>query len=325
MQLAHSDLRSLAVFRAVVEHHGFVGAQVTLGLSQSTVSFHIKALETRLGFVLCERGRAGFRLTDRGKLVHERSTALFLALNDFESEIGTLRDKIVGTLRLGIVDNTLTYEGLPISRVIQRIRTLAPEAQISISIGEPEELAVEVANGALDTAIIPETKPISGVRMTPLFRERHLLYCARGHPLFGIPEDELTHRDVEAHSFVARNYGRLVELQKFPNAQVGALTAHMEVQAMFILSGAFIGYLPDHFARHRCELGELRGLLASTAPIDSQFVIVSRTGSRTTGLIDLFVRELVGALSEVLHQAPSLGAPTTVPDGVPDEKHRARD
>lgn len=66
MHVAQSDLRSLAVFRAVVEHGSFLGAQVALGLSQSSVSFHMKALEERLGFRLCRRGRAGFELTDRG-------------------------------------------------------------------------------------------------------------------------------------------------------------------------------------------------------------------------------------------------------------------
>lgn len=302
MQLAQSDLRSLAVFRAVVEHNGFVGAQVMLGLSQSTISFHIKALETRLGFVLCDRGRAGFRLTARGEIVHQRSTALFLALNDFESDIGKLRDRVVGTLRLGIVDNTLSFEGLHIPRVIDRIARLAPEARVQIGIAEPEELAAGVASGLLDVAIKPETKPVTGVRTTPLFAERHLLYCAPGHPLFDLAEDEITRERVEAYPFVARNYGRMQELKHFPKARVDALAAHMEVQAMFILSGAFIGYLPDHFAEERRRQGALKPLLAETAPLDSPFVLATRSGNCPTGLMDLFVRELVATLSEVFHR-----------------------
>ena len=302
MQLAQSDLRSLAVFRAVVEHNGFVGAQVMLGLSQSTISFHMKALETRLGFVLCERGRAGFRLTERGEIVHRRSTALFLALSDFESEIGKLRDKVVGTLRLGIVDNTLSFEGLPIPRVIDRIRRLAPEARIHISVDAPEELAADVASGLLDAAITPETKPVAGLRTTALFEERHLLYCAPSHPLFGIAGDEITKARVETYPFVARNYGRMLEMKHFPNARVEALAAHMEVQAMFILSGAFVGYLPEHFAEDRRKRGELRSLLEEETPVASPFVLATRAGSRSTALMGLFVRELVGTLSEVFHR-----------------------
>ena len=73
MQVSNSDLTSLAVFRSVVEHRGFLGAQVALGLSQSAVSFHIKGLEQRLGFRLCRRGRSGFELTDRGAIVYDQS------------------------------------------------------------------------------------------------------------------------------------------------------------------------------------------------------------------------------------------------------------
>ena len=67
MRLSPSDLRALTVFRALGEGQGFLGAQITLGMSQSTISFHLKALEERVGFQLCHRGRRGFQLTERGR------------------------------------------------------------------------------------------------------------------------------------------------------------------------------------------------------------------------------------------------------------------
>ena len=73
MRLSPADFRSLMVFRAIVEHRGFTGAQLALGMSQSTVSFHLKSLEERLGFQLCRRGRGGFKLSERGQEVFERS------------------------------------------------------------------------------------------------------------------------------------------------------------------------------------------------------------------------------------------------------------
>jgi len=302
MNLAQSDLRSLAVFRSVVENNGFVGAQVALRMSQSTVSFHMKSLETRLGFALCDRGRGGFRLTERGRLVHMKSTDLFLALNDFESELGGLRDRVVGTLRLGIIDNTLTNDGLPLPRVIDRIRRHAPEATIKITVDDPEVLAVNVSNGQTDVAITPETKPVGGVRTSPLYTEQHSLFCARSHPLFHLRDDEVTIERVESHPFVARTYGRLRELEYFPNADVGALADHIEIQAMFILSGGYLGYLPDHVAAERLRDGSLRRLLGSQTSISSQFMLVTRAGRRSTGLMDLFVRELIVSLSEVFHR-----------------------
>ena len=68
MNLEGSDLRLLKVFDAVVRHRGLAAAQSELNISLSTISNHVTALEERLGLQLCQRGRGGFRLTDKGEL-----------------------------------------------------------------------------------------------------------------------------------------------------------------------------------------------------------------------------------------------------------------
>src|SRR5258708_26858822 len=77
VKIANSDLTSLSVFRAVVEHRSFLGAQVAFGLSQSAVSFHIKAIEQRVGFRLCRRGSGGFELPGPGALGYEPAQTPF--------------------------------------------------------------------------------------------------------------------------------------------------------------------------------------------------------------------------------------------------------
>ena len=58
-QLSDMDLRLLRVFKSVVECGGMAAAELELNIGISTVSRHIKDLETRLGLSLCRRGRAG--------------------------------------------------------------------------------------------------------------------------------------------------------------------------------------------------------------------------------------------------------------------------
>ena len=53
----------------MVDNHGFRGAQLALNVSPSVVTTHVKALEERLGFQLCQRGKGGFNLTDKGRVV----------------------------------------------------------------------------------------------------------------------------------------------------------------------------------------------------------------------------------------------------------------
>ena len=302
MQLAQSDLRSLAVFRAVVEHKSFLGAQIALGLSQSAISFHIKALEDRLGFKLCRRGRSGFDLTDRGAIVHERSKALFLALNAFESDIGTLKNRITGTLRLGLVDNTITDHELPIHKVIARISEKAPEARVELVIDAPDALLSEIANGGLDIALLPETQPYQGLRLSRLREETHSLYCAKGHPLFAAREDQLSVERIEAFDFVVRPYASMRELHFFPKARARAAASNMEAQAMFVMSGHYLGYLPDHYAEVWVQKGIFRPLMAETSRIQSAFVIATRSAEKPSTILDFFIRELAGFASEAFHK-----------------------
>ncbi|WP_243747190.1 LysR family transcriptional regulator [Yersinia pestis] len=60
------DLRLLRVFKAVVDCGGMSAAELELNISLSTISKHIKDLEQRLGLTLCQRGREGFAVTERG-------------------------------------------------------------------------------------------------------------------------------------------------------------------------------------------------------------------------------------------------------------------
>lgn len=301
MQVAQSDLRSLAVFRAVVEHGSFLGAQVALGLGQSSVSFHMKALEDRLGFRLCRRGRAGFELTDRGAAVYEKSKALYLALNAFESGVGLLKHTITGTLRLGLVDNTITDKDLAIPRVIASIARKAPDVVIRIAIDTPEALIAELGNGGIDIAFLPEMQPYPGIQFSPFKDERHSLYCAVGHPLWAVPPAEVSPPLIEEHAFVVRPYANRRELRHFPDAVVKAMASNMEAQAMFILSGHFVGYLPDHYAATWVQQGEFRSLLPEETGIFSPFVIATRQAERAPAVLDLFIREFTAIASERLH------------------------
>ena len=74
------------MFIAVVEARGFTAAQTHLNVSGPTVSNHIAALETRLGVKLCQRGRAGFRLTPEGELVYRETQRLFAGVEEFRAE-----------------------------------------------------------------------------------------------------------------------------------------------------------------------------------------------------------------------------------------------
>ena len=102
------DLRLLRIFQLVVRFNGFSAAQEPLGMTQATISAHMKQLEGRLGVRLCERGRSGFYLTDQGKQVHSAMLDLFGSIEGFQSAVGAARGELSGALHFGTVDAMYT-------------------------------------------------------------------------------------------------------------------------------------------------------------------------------------------------------------------------
>lgn len=307
MRLSQNDIKSLQVFRAVVEFGGFSGAQAALDIGQPAVSFHVKALEDRVGFRLCNRGRGGFSLTERGQIVYDQSKALFSSLSQFESVLGELRHQVTGTLRFGVVDNTITNPEMPIHDVVHEFLRLAPRARMELTVSLPEQLLAEIGNGGLDIAIIPETRPAKGLNFTRFYDEAHSLFAAERHPLWHGGEPTLA--AIEEQAFVVRSYGNSRELQHFARAQAKATASTMEAQAMFILSGHYIGYLPDHYARLWVEKRRLRAISPGTTGIVSPFFIVTRVQERRSLLLRTFLRHLVSASWARAHgQNPALAA-----------------
>ena len=92
-------LRLLRVYRTIVECGVFSQAQAKLGISRSTISTYMSNLETRLGLTLCRRGRSGFALTERGRLVYESASKFLTALEGFRSELGELQGRMTGEIK----------------------------------------------------------------------------------------------------------------------------------------------------------------------------------------------------------------------------------
>jgi len=259
-------------------------------MSQSTISFQINALEQRLGFSLCQRGRRGFELTDRGRAVYENSHSLTSAISSFEQQLGELRLRATGMLRVGIVDATVTDSALGLDDVIEQFVRRASEVDLRITIGSPEQLIADLAKEGIDCAISPRIKLLPGYSQSEFHYEMNSLYCSERHPLF--KKRVVTKADVEAAQVVVRPYANKSELQHIPNAKVGAYASNIEAQAMYILSGHYLGYLPDHMTVMFREKNRLKALLVPEAQIRSPFVIISPKHRKASLSQRIFLQEL---------------------------------
>lgn len=86
----HADLVSLRLLDAVAATGSLTAAAARTGMTQQAASQRIRALETRTGVRLLQRGPAGSRLTAAGELVHGWSRDLLAAADRLDAGLATL-------------------------------------------------------------------------------------------------------------------------------------------------------------------------------------------------------------------------------------------
>jgi len=152
-RLSDIDFRLLRIFVAVVESGSFSIAATRLNVSESTVSSHMSDLERRLDMRLCERGRAGFRLTDDGEDVYRATTELLEEATRFRDRLSALRSALGGTLKLGLPDSIVTHGSSGLVACLKSYTARAPDVSLELSILTPRDLERGVLDGSLHVAL----------------------------------------------------------------------------------------------------------------------------------------------------------------------------
>lgn len=256
------DLRLLRIFACVVRCGGFSAAQGELNMGQSTISTHIASLETRLGYRLCERGKSGFRLTEKGERVLEYAQNLFAALGDFRDQVQSLAGRLVGELHIGLADNIATLPEARIHNALARFNRRDQAVRLHVLIESSSELERLLLNGRLHLAIACFSRRLPNLRYQPLYHERVAVFCGRQHPLFDRDiqsVDELQSCDWIQHGYAVAD----IQLPADPQRST-AFTQHMEAVLHAVRAGTHLGYLPTHYAQRWVEQGEMRALLPET-------------------------------------------------------------
>ena len=269
------DLRLLRIFQQVVRFNGFSAAQEPLGMTQATISAHMKQLEGRLGVRLCERGRSGFYLTEQGKQVHSAMLDLFGSIEGFQSAVGAARGELSGALHFGTVDAMYTNPDFDLAGALATFHRQAPKVQIEFDIAAPQALAQGLLSGRYHVVLTPSQPFSRRVRTVDVFDEQQRLYCGPGHPLFEAPAEALTAAMVAEYPFAARSYMNEASICGV-SFNWSAVTSHMEGTALLVSSGAFIGFLPRHFAEQWVSRGQMRSLVPEVFEFNDRFQVAYR-------------------------------------------------
>lgn len=254
--LAEADLRLLRVFVAIAESGGLSAAELRLNISRSVISRHLKDLELRLGMRLCERGRAGFALTDEGAQVLEATRRLLAQMESFRSEIAQLQSGMRGELQVAVFDKFVTNPDCRIAESIAEFGREAPEVSFELHVASTAEIDKGLLEGRFHVGVHPFHRASDSLSSIHLFDEPMYLYAAPNHPLLcagRVDDDALRHAEFVGLGYHSPNMEQFWRLGLRPAARA----FDQEASVLLIRSGRYIGFLPEHYARAFEAQGQL--------------------------------------------------------------------
>ncbi len=291
-RISDIDLRWLYVFMKVVESGGYSAAQADLNIGLATISAHMKSLEDRLGTQLCQRGRAGFALTEEGKLIYEEALLLRSSLERFASVSQSLSAGLGGKLHIGIEDAITAGGSHLVSDAVRQFNQRENSVHISMYVEYRQDLERAILEGKYDVAIGFFNTHYSGIVFTPLYDEEHRVYCGRGHPLFGA-QGVHTSQDIADSPISVRGFSTIDDCERLGAFNRRATVLDMEAQLTMLISGNYVGYLPSRYAQPWVDSGQLSPIDGPGFSYNSPHGVISRQRNSLTEQARLFLADLL--------------------------------
>jgi DNA-binding transcriptional LysR family regulator len=164
----------------VAKHLSFRAAARALGIRQSAVSRHVRALEDRLGVSLFERHPRGVKVTNAGARFLQQAREALAQLDQASKIAETAGRGATGQLRIGI----LSSMGAGFLReLIQSFSERHPDVSLQIVEGASSEQISLVRKRRLDVAFLADASEATDCDVAPLWNERLFVVLPRTHPL----------------------------------------------------------------------------------------------------------------------------------------------
>lgn len=256
-QVGDYEIKQLKVFKTVVDCGGFSAAETSLNIGRSTISLHISNLESRLNLVLCKRGRGGFSLTEEGHVIYDMTKKLLASLDQFRLTVNHLNAKLTGEIHIALSDDISLDSRSQFPQLIKQFNRQAPEVLVHADVASMTDIERMVLNDNADVGFIPYHRQLDGLDYIHLYSDICYIYAATEHPLAALPAQEqnqqvenypATHAGLKPHEEVS---------EQITSMNLRATSYFYDARLALILSGAYIGFLPEKFASDYVSQGQI--------------------------------------------------------------------
>lgn len=190
------QLKDLRTFAVVARTGNLHQAADRLGITQPAVSKAVRRLETSLSVRLLERTPHGVTLTEFGRVLQQRSSALELMADAIQTEIADMRHGHAGVLRIGTVPAVVESA---MASVLAHFLDLDQDVRFQVRVQLSAELFRDLRQADLDmvVAAMPQVVP-PDINHVLLGREQACVVACRRHPLLA--------RDFSLHDLAAEKW-----------------------------------------------------------------------------------------------------------------------
>lgn len=168
----HMDLLTLVDFNLVAKHGGVGRAARASGRPKATLSRRVVELEAGLGLRLFERGAGALKLTQEGKALHQRTSALLGEIDETVGAIAQGGARPQGRLRISA---PLLFSQAAMGKLAAGFALTYPEVRLEVTA---EDRPVDMVEEGIDLVIRVNPDPDDSLIGRVFLRDRLVVVAA---------------------------------------------------------------------------------------------------------------------------------------------------
>ncbi len=197
------NLVQLATFRELASEQNFTRVAERLGVTQPAVSQQIRSLQEHFRAKLVDVVGRDVVLTDAGRFLAERSTAILGSVVALEREMREYADIRTGELRVGASMTIGTY-ALP-SYVVE-FACAHPDIVLSVVVENTQEIVSALLAGRISLGLVEGIVEEASLELTPYVDDELILIAAPDHE-FASARTPLAAQRLDGLAFIYREIG----------------------------------------------------------------------------------------------------------------------
>ncbi len=286
------DSRQLRAFTVLARTGSFTRTAHELHLTQSAISYAMKALEEEIGCRLLDRVGKSVVLTQAGEQLLARAEKILDEMTAARLELSHLGKWGSSRLRIGASTTACQYV-LP--AVLREFKESFPRCAISIEPGDTPEAIASLRAHRIDLAVNLEPRRENALEFRPLFTDELLFALSPIHPWAKsgrIPRDDIARQHYILYGKTSYTFQMIEEYFREEKIMLHSLLdlGNMEAIKELVKLGLGISILAPWTAKKEIEAGSLVTLPLGRRKLKRRWGVLHWKNQRLNLAQETFIR-----------------------------------